>query len=81
MARFAICYRSTTKDETMAVHAAGCSDIERNEKRRWGANVSIVESNVTTEIEIAGLALDEELREMGYDDSHVRVFPCCKAVR
>lgn len=54
------------------------ADIERTEKTKWAANVTIVESDKTTEADIADLMLDDELREMGYGREHVKVYPCCR---
>lgn len=77
MPKYALCYRSNYRDENMSIHAEGCSDIERSEKREYGANVSIHEAASAEEARDE-IMLDSELKEMGYTDEHVKIYPCCR---
>lgn len=70
-----VCNRSSYKDTPFAIHATGCSDIEKERTRNGAITIDRV-GTLSSAIEYV---LDEETREMGYDESHVRVFPCCKA--
>lgn len=71
--------REIYADAPFAIHAAGCADIERSERKRNGTHC-FKAFDGTVEAAVSDI-LDAEMREMGYDESHVRVFPCCKAVR
>ena len=52
---------------------AGCGDIERDRERRC-SNLQAFEA---TDLEAAAaVVIDDEMTEMGYDHSHVRVYPC-----
>jgi len=66
-------YHSSSKNETMALHRAGCADIERD-RERHGSNLQAFEAeNLAAALEVV---IDDELREMGYDHDSVRVYPC-----
>lgn len=58
------------------VHRAGCSDVERMQRRYQTNAVDVVETE-TPEAAVA-LWLDDELRDMGYDESAFRIMPCSK---
>lgn len=73
--RFAICSRQRYKDFAFALHAAGCKDL-KNEQQHNDAFITVVDA-VNAKDAVENKLLDSELREMGYNASHVRVFPCC----
>lgn len=73
--RLVVCSRQSYKDTPFAVHAASCSDVERTEKRVNAASLHEIDGPVQKALDYI---LDEETRDMGYDESHVKVFPCCK---
>lgn len=71
--KFATVMRSSYRDASMAIHAAGCSDLHR-ERTDHGGVVTIVEGTVEEALENL---LDAELVEMGYTAHDVKVYPCC----
>jgi hypothetical protein len=75
--RFALCYRSSYTAEGFAIHADGCADLHR-ERTNMGATVNVVEASDPKAA--VGMLIDAELTEMGYDASHVKVYPCCSSV-
>lgn len=56
------------------VHAAGCRDVGREARRSPFANVML---NVPG-ADALDAALDDDDREMGFTEDHVRVMPCAE---
>lgn len=66
-------FHSVASKETMALHRAGCGDIERD-RERHGSNLQAFEA---ADLEAAlAIVVDDELTEMGYTPNDVRVYPC-----
>lgn len=79
-----ICNRQIYSDEPWAIHAAGCKDVARTEipGNRTGCHAALVTPFTGTVDAALASVLDEETVSLGYDQSHVMVYPCCyKAVR
>lgn len=55
-------------DYLAEIHRAGCADLDR--KRGMKVNVT------GTLRDALDVAVDEDDRDMGYDDTAARVFPC-----
>ncbi len=76
MPKFALCNREVYRNESMSIHREGCSDIAYHEIKRHGAHVTVKDlPNIQAAIDAF---LTPDIREMGYDESHVKVNPCCK---
>lgn len=70
---FTVLNHSLVKDESWAVHRAGCKDIQREVNRHgsWTYDVT------GTILEVFARVINDETREMGYDASNVKVHACC----
>lgn len=73
--KLALCYRAISRKETLAIHREGCSDIARTEVQKWSAQVQIVE--VPDMAAAVNTMLDDEMRAMGWDESTLKIYPCC----
>ncbi len=69
---FVLINYEVSRDEVASIHRQGCRDIDRDANNH-GGHVSDPFPSVA-----AALAdyIDDEMREMGYDESCVRVLPC-----
>jgi hypothetical protein len=74
--KLTLCYRSMYRDQNLAIHASGCSDLAK-ERDEHGAHFD--EGDYRSVSNALEHMLDPEMVEMGYDRSHVKVYPCCKA--
>ncbi len=77
--KFALCYRETFRggsEERFAIHAAGCSDLGK-ERREYDAHVIV--SDFASLEAAKNAILDADLREMGYDEEHLKVYPCVRS--
>jgi hypothetical protein len=57
------------------VHRADCADASRA-KRRLHYQQEPVPFEATTDEDVYNEILDEEVRELGYDEHNVRILPC-----
>jgi hypothetical protein len=63
------------------VHRAGCADVTRN-ANRLHYQQEPEPFDAATEAEVYDAILDDEMRELGYDENQVRILPCVeKALR
>jgi hypothetical protein len=71
-----------SKNYMWSLHAAGCADIKQELKGVRTDSGWPAEMGATFEAkdlkEALDYVVDEELREMGWDNNAVKVNPCCK---
>jgi len=60
-----------------SIHAAGCKDIARD-KQEHSAFVQLVTGSLQDAIDAV---LDEEVRELGWDESAVKIHNCAKKLK
>jgi hypothetical protein len=73
--KFTALYHSSSTQEGMSLHAAGCRDIKR-ERDAHGSNTQPIEADTVTEA--LNVMVDDELQEMGYDHNDVKVHNCTR---
>ena len=70
-------YESTRTDEYASIHAKGCTAIGRTLREHGGFTYD-VEGSLQDAIDTW---LDEETRDMGYDERHVHVHRCAREAK
>lgn len=79
MTKFSLVYRGSYRSNPFAIHAAGCKDIERTERRLNDGHVQDHEGTLESAVKAI---LDPEMVEMGYGEESIDILPCAlKAVR
>lgn len=83
--KLAYCARQRYTGEQFAIHAAGCPDVERTERRKYAAEVDIVEDDSAEayrDAEIAALNRDfgSDPDATVWDVTYFKIYPCCAAV-
>ena len=75
--RFTLVNRSIVRDKQFALHRAGCRDVTKDKHESSGELYAVPEDRTTVEQAIDWW-LDQERRDLGYDESDFEVFDCCR---
>jgi hypothetical protein len=63
------------------VHAAGCADLKKAATRRKLQLETMTPFSAATEAEVIAVVIDSETADLGYDASHVTIYPCCNVTK
>ena len=83
--KFVVLNYSVSRDYIASFHREGCRDIQRERRRGHGYSASLE----TIEAENIDVAVERWLEDLnadfvaegseGYDESYVKVYPCCQS--
>ena len=66
------------RDECFSLHRAGCRDIQTNQAANW-AVLMFENQEFDSLTDALDEIIDDEMIEMGYDQTAVKVYPCVRS--